>query len=420
MATNGVVNQFLLDTFGFFSSPVNIYSKSGVVVILALAYFPFVTLMTMSGLIVLDKRYEEASRIHHGELITILRITMPLVSPYIISGAIFVFVFSVIDFGVADILRVRVYPVDIFIQYSALYNEQAAVLLAIPLLVLTSALIGLQLRVMKGKAFFNLADSRHQHQRYDSRKIRVFAFMFCFIVISLSVGVPIFNLIVMSRSFNDFTSAALSSVEQITFSFTVAAAGAIAMVMLSFFIAHSMFKASGRVKLIMEYATQLPFAIPPILLGIALINAWNRAFTDWIYSSALIVVLGYVAHLIPFTIRIIYSNLQHINPSWEEAAALCQQSAFRVIGRIILPMVSSGIIVGFFLTFTLALGELGTSLLVMPPGSSSLPIKIYNYLHYGAHASVASLSLLLVVSQLLFSIGLFGMNEWFLRAIRVS
>lgn len=413
LATNGAVNHFFLDTIGFLSSPIDINSQLGVIVILALAYFPFITVMTMSGLRGLDKRYEEASQVQHSDLQTVLRITLSLVSPYIISGAIFVFIFSIIDFGVADFLRVRVYPVDIFIQYSALYDEQAAVLLAIPLLVITAVFIGIQLKIMKGKAFFNLPDSNNQHQKYDSRMLQVFAFLFCFIVITLSVGVPIVSLINMLDSFSDLMSTASSSFEQFIVSFTTAATGSITMVLLAFVIAHSMLKASGRNKLIMEYATQLPLAIPPILLGIGLVKAWNRPVTDWVYSSSFIIVLGYIAHFLPFAIRIIYSNLRQINPVLEEAGALCQQSQLIVVRRIVLPLAANGIFIGFFITFILALGELGTSLLIMPPGLSTLPIKIYNYLHYGALASVASLCLLLLVSQLMLSMGLFGMKKWF-------
>ena len=54
------------------------------------------------------------------------------------------------------------------------------------------------------------------------------------------------------------------------------------------------------------------------------------------------------------------------------------------------------IIAGFFITFILCMGELGTTLLVIPPGQSTIPITIYNYMHYGVEEMTAALCLILV------------------------
>ncbi len=89
---------------------------------LAFSYFPYVTLLVMGGLRGLQAGYEEAGLIHRGKWPTLLRVTVPLIAPHVLTGAFFVFVFSIIDFGVPDIFRLRVYPVEIFIQFSGLYN----------------------------------------------------------------------------------------------------------------------------------------------------------------------------------------------------------------------------------------------------------------------------------------------------------
>jgi iron(III) transport system permease protein len=50
----------------------------------------------------------------------------------------------------------------------------------------------------------------------------------------------------------------------------------------------------------------------------------------------------------------------------------------------------------FFIVFILAFGELGTTLLGMPPGRETIPIKIYNLMHYGAEDLVAALCIILI------------------------
>jgi iron(III) transport system permease protein len=61
------------------------------------------------------------------------------------------------------------------------------------------------------------------------------------------------------------------------------------------------------------------------------------------------------------------------------------------------------LITGFFIVFILSFGELGTTLLVIPPGRETIPIKIYNLMHYGAEQMVAALCVFLVATVLAFS-----------------
>ena len=62
-----------------------------------------------------------------------------------------------------------------------------------------------------------------------------------------------------------------------------------------------------------------------------------------------------------------------------------------------------GLLAAFFIGFILSIGDLGTTLLIMPPGKTTLPVKIYNLMHYGAEQMVAALCLILIGIILAFS-----------------
>ena len=53
------------------------------------------------------------------------------------------------------------------------------------------------------------------------------------------------------------------------------------------------------------------------------------------------------------------------------------------------------------LVFVLCLGELGSTLLTIPPGMETLSLRIYNLMHYGAHDIVAALAAILLGLTLL-------------------
>jgi iron(III) transport system permease protein len=74
--------------------------------------------------------------------------------------------------------------------------------------------------------------------------------------------------------------------------------------------------------------------------------------------------------------------------------------------NIVMPLSRQSLITAFFIVFILSFGELGTTLLVIPPGRETIVIKIYNLMHYGAEQLVAALCVILIAIILAMS-GLF-------------
>ncbi len=415
LAKNGPVNAFLMEHLSLASAPLDIHGLGGAIFVLALAYFPFVTLLTLSGLKTLDRSYEEAALLQRGGPRTVWGVTLPMVRPHILAGALFVFVFALIDFGVPDILRVQTYPVEIFVQFSALYDEQAAILLSFPLLVVTALAIGFQVRTMGGRSYVSLGAGLGTPLRYEVGHWRSVGFLYCALLIGLSVAVPLLALMVTAGPWATYAKALRTSGEQILDSLLLAASAAAIMTLFSLFVAASIQCGKGKWRTLMEYLSQIPFAVPPIVLGIGMIKLWNRPATEWLYGTSAIIVLGYVAHFIPFAVRAVYANIQQVNPRLLEAGRLSGAGTIQVGLRVALPLLRNGLLVAFFIVFVLALGELGVTLLVTPPGTTTLPIKIYNYMHYGAEATVSALSLILVAIQLVVAMTLFGMGRWLSR-----
>lgn len=61
LSKNGLINQCIAQLFSLKETPFDIYGLPGAIFVMASAYFPFVTLLTVSGLRSIDRRMEEAS-----------------------------------------------------------------------------------------------------------------------------------------------------------------------------------------------------------------------------------------------------------------------------------------------------------------------------------------------------------------------
>lgn len=378
--------------------------------VLALAYFPFVALLTIAGLRGVERGLEETALLSAPPTRVWRRITLPLVLPQVLAGALFVLLFALMDFAVPDVLRLQVYPVEIFVQFSALYDQRAATVLSVPLLcvcLLAVAAIGW---LMRGRAFISLDAGGAGHPRIALGRWRGLALAGCAGVLALSVGVPLLHLLPTAGPPATYLRVLRATGDDVLISAAFAAGAALLTVGLGLALSLSLSGLRRRIAAALDVVTVLPFAMPPILLGIALIQLWNRPATDWLYGTSAMLLLGYLAHFAPFTVRIMRTALTQIAPAELEAAWL-HVGALRAFWRVLLPQMRNALLAGLFICFVLCLGELGVTLLVTPPGLSPIPIDVYNYLHYGAHDRVAALCVLLLLLQAGVGLSLFGLRR---------
>jgi iron(III) transport system permease protein len=105
-------------------------------------------------------------------------------------------------------------------------------------------------------------------------------------------------------------------------------------------------------------------------------------------------VLGYVGRYLPVAALAMAAALRQVPLAHEEAAAVSGAGWLKSIWRVVLPQVRLAMGATWILTFILAFGELGVSLLVAPPGESTLPIRVYTLIANAPSSQVAGLALL--------------------------
>ena len=380
------------ETYFFF----DLHGKLGVIIVLTCSYFPFIVLTTISALNGLDRNMEEAALPNRGKGYTLWKITLPLAMPNIISGAILVSIFSIINVSVPDFMRVKVYPLEIFIQFSAFYDELAAAFLSLPIIGLAYVLILSRNIYIKDKSFVQISAGQNRPIRFALGKCRIPALIFCVFPIGCSVFLPVFVLLGVAGPFSTYIEAAVTSIHQIGYSLVLACLGSALTMILGGLTAYIMARTAGFFSKLLSFCVFIPLAVPATAFAIGLIGVWNREVIDVVYGSSMIIVFGYIARFLPFAVIIFLSGLAQIGRNLEETAVMAGASTLKVISKIVFPLLKQYVAAVFFIVFILSFGELGTTLLIIPPGRETIPIKIYNLMHYGADQLVAALCLILV------------------------
>jgi iron(III) transport system permease protein len=397
----GSLNRLLTQLFQTQTPVLNIYTPFWAAAVLAVAYHPFVTLMAYSGLLSADHRLEEAARQYHPGIRVLGRVTLPLLMPHIFSGTVFVFIFSFFNYGVPSLLRVHTYPVEIFAQFSAYYNEPAATALASPVIVVALVLLALQRLVMKERSYVVIDSSRRPSAAFHLGRVQPAATAFLTLIAGVGILSPLAVLAMNTQAIATFAVVWRNAGREIITTTVLSLTAATAMAVLAYVLGGLQRKQRGRRGLWLDLLLFTPLAIPATVLGIGLIYLWNRPLTQLIYGGAIILIIAYTARFIPLVLQAVIAGMRQVGPELLEAATLYQGKWRKRALKIDIPLSLPGLMAGWAIAFILCMGELGVTLLVIPPGMGTLSLKIYNLMHYGANQMVAALSIILIGLNLL-------------------
>jgi iron(III) transport system permease protein len=366
------------------------------IAVLTVVFYPLSMLITEAAVRRIEPRLEEAASLVARPSRVLSRVTMPLVMPNVLAGALVIFVLAVSDFGVAAILRVRVFTTEIFTAFAALYDYARATALAVPLLIL-AMLVAVAAVKLTGD---RLVSTRRglaggELLTFDRWRPVVAATLTC--VVAIALVFPVGVLIDQARHVSSWMSVLGGSGDAIRISVTLSALGATAVCAVGFWLAYARARAHRVQGLAADVLFIVLFAVPATIVGVALIGLWNRAgAAGAIYATKGMFLLVYLARFTPLAAVALAASVRRVPASHEEAAAVSGAGWFKTMIRIVLPQVRLGLLAVWVIVFTLAFGELGASVLVAPPGESTLPIRIYTLIANAPPEQVAALALLQV------------------------
>jgi iron(III) transport system permease protein len=335
----------------------------------------------------------DAARTGRSDLAVLARVILPLAGPLLAAGAVFIFLLNLMDYSVPSLFGVNVYALEIFAEYSATSQPGRALLLSIPLVVLAAAL----LPIMRAAARYAAQNPGWGESPWSTQPAWpgrfVLAQRAALGIWAVQAGAPLASLAHLSISGMGnrlpggdglFAPAAVD----LGFSFGVAILAALLSVPLSWAVMEAAEAGKG-----LEWLVVLPLALPAPLVGTGMAVLFNRPGLDGLYNSAAMPVLAGLIRFAPLGALAVMAQARRVDPLLFDAGSVFQRGTGQAALRVRLPLLAPGLVAAGCMVFALTLGELGATLIVIPPGYSTLSLRIYNYLHYGASDVVARLCL---------------------------
>jgi iron(III) transport system permease protein len=342
----------------------------------------------------LDRRLHESARLTNGRWQTFIHVTVPLTGPPILSGSLFVYILAMINFNVASLLQVVTYPVEIYTRFSLSYSPGHATAQAMPLLLVGLAPVALWMVFARSRKGW-MKRPEYTTQKPSAPFANAAGIVYASFLAAISVLLPVGLLVTRAGPLKTYGEAWATAKEEIVTSLIVATISATAITLLAFVGSYLAHKGSRAAK-----AGQLaivPFLISGPLIGIGLIFLWNRPGpAGLVYDSVAVLIIASMARYAFLAHQGIAVALSAIDPKLEEAARVAGIPLWRQAGGIVMPLLAPALIVAWVLSFIYTFSEVDATILVCPPGWTTLPVRLHTLMHYGPSNLIAALSVITI------------------------
>jgi putative spermidine/putrescine transport system permease protein len=123
-----------------------------------------------------------------------------------------------------------------------------------------------------------------------------------------------------------------------------------------------------RWKPVVEFFTLMPFVVPAVVLVFGMARLYGRGLTDFVVSTPIALVAGYVVLSFPYIYRAVDAGLRSIDVRTLTEAAQSLGAGWPVIlFQVIFPNLRVAILSGVFLTFAIVMGEFTFASLLSKP-----------------------------------------------------
>jgi len=387
-----------VSSFTWVSLSASFEGLGGAILVMTLSKYPLVFLPVAATLRNLDISLEESARtLGRNRWGVFFSITLPLLWPSILGGALLIALHMLVEFGALSILGLQTFTTAIYQQFELEFSNANAAMLSALLLFLCLLLLWLELRV-RGTAR-HIRIGQGVARRAPTVRLGWLALpgqVYCLGLAILGSGIPLVMLgyWLVKGSSAAFPVAAIS--KALLTSLGLALGGAALCLALALPVGLLVVRHRGRLALWAERLPYLLHALPGLVIALTLVF-FSLHYVPVLYQTTGLLLLAYALLFLPLAQAPVRTALNKAAPQLEEAARTLGATPFLAFCRVTLPIIFPAMAAAFALVFLDAMKELTATLVLAPTGLTTLATEVWAHTSNIEFAAAAPYAALLIV-----------------------
>ncbi len=402
---NGLLNLVLRELTGWEGrGPLNVFTLPGMIFVQGISLVPVTYLLVAAAVRAIDVSLEDAGAVSGAPYRTVLRrITLPLLTPALLSALVYQFVTVVESFDIPLIIGLRggipVLSTQIYVAarppgglpdygLASTYSILLLIVVFVPLLMYNRV-------IAQSERYATITGRGYQPRRIDLGFWRLPAVLLALGYAALGFGIPAFTLLWASvqpyysvpspEAFGRITLAAYAELfASSTFRGAVlntivlgVSVGVLTMV-LSTMVSWILVRTRSRSRVVLDLLAFLPHAMPGVIIGLSVLLIYLFVPIP-IYGTLWIIVVALSTQYISLATRLMTAGIAQVKLELEEAAETSGATWLATLRRIVLPLVRPAFLNGFLLVFLQAIKNLTLALILISPGGIVLSTLVYQF-----------------------------------------
>ena len=391
-------------------------SAGGVILVMSLALYPYIYLLSRNAFRTQGKRALEAAQILGcSPLIGFFRVVLPMARPWIAGGASLVLMEALADFGAVSIFNYDTFTTAIYKAWFGFFSLPAAAQLSSLLVAIVFILVALEQHLRK-RMRFTQNRITPQAERIDLVGfLRWLASGYCLFVLCIAFLLPTLQLLKWSFfAFHEELDHRYLGLLGHSLILGLVAATLIASVAL--LLAYTGRRHHDHLTHILIRTATLGYALPGTVLAVGIFiplswldnvlidlmrDIFNIEISQVLQGTILIMLLAYMIRFMAAGFKSIDSAMHRVTNNIDEASRLMGLRGIKLLMKVHLPMLRGGIFTALTLIFVDVMKEMPITLMTRPFGWETLAVKIFELTSEGEWERAALPALTLVLSGLL-------------------
>ncbi|MPZ45125.1 MAG: ABC transporter permease subunit [Betaproteobacteria bacterium] len=397
----GLLNVWARDLFGIQGHLINVDNLYGIIWVTGIFFAPLVYLFVVGALRRMDPSLEDSARTTGAGLLrTTFTVTLPLVLPGILSGAIIVFVTTAGEFGVPFKLGApygyETFTTQIFSKaVGDDANHYMGATMAMALGLITAVFVWIQQRIIAPKDFTTVTGKGFRPNVVDLGRWKWVALGYNLTFVLVAVVLPLLCLLVVSLHpvwegeiiARDLTlhnykkvlffwdpESISAATNGIINSFILAFAGATIAMVVALPVSYMIQRRKGFGSRLLDFMCTVPIGFPGIVLAMGVLVTYIQTP---LYATLWILLLGYITRFFPYGQRSVSAVLVTLSEELDQSSRMAGASWLTTLKRVTIPLLKPGIFAGWILLFIIFLRELSISIILYTTGTETLSVGVY-------------------------------------------